>query len=168
MAYPIAHPKVMERAGEVLRLNPVFLDTETTGIGLSDVVIEVAVVDSNGEMLFNGLINPERPIPEESSKVHGITNEMVKDALTMRQIWRDRAVLKTVPSGSTMPNLICAFEAIGLVGRFRGSQRIRLLYDETVRGLVGEGIKGIAFSNRKSWSSPDNFVISTCQTVIRH
>ncbi len=108
MAYPIAHPKVMERAAEVLRLNPVFLDTETTGIGLSDVVIEVAVVDSNGEMLFNGLINPERPIPEESSKVHGITNEMVKDALTMRQIWPDiEAVLKTAPSGSIMRNLIC-------------------------------------------------------------
>ena len=95
MAYPIAHPKVMERAGEVLRLNPVFLDTETTGIGLSDVVIEVAVVDSNGEMLFNGLINPERPIPDESSKVHGITDEMVKDAPTMRQIWPEiEAVLK--------------------------------------------------------------------------
>ena len=95
MAYPIAHPKVMERAGEVLRLNPVFLDTETTGIGLGDVVIEVAVVDTNGEMLFNSLINPERPIPEESSKVHGITDEMVRDAPTMCQVWPEiEAVLK--------------------------------------------------------------------------
>lgn len=95
MAYPIAHPKVMERAREVLRLNPVFLDTETTGIGLSDVVIEMAVVDTNGDMLYNGLINPGRPIPEESSKVHGITNEMVKDMPTMRQAWPDiEAVLR--------------------------------------------------------------------------
>lgn len=87
MAYPIAHPKVMQRARETLLLNPVFLDTETTGIGLSDVVIEVAIVDHDGVMLYNSLINPERPIPEDSSRVHGITDEMVRDAPTIRQAW---------------------------------------------------------------------------------
>lgn len=95
MAYPIAHPEVMKRARDTLALNPLFLDTETTGIGLSDVVIEVAVVDAAGEKLYESLINPERPIPEESSKVNGITDEMVKDFPTLKQAWADiEAVLK--------------------------------------------------------------------------
>jgi DNA polymerase-3 subunit epsilon len=95
MAYPIAHPSVMQHAKQVLDLNPVFLDTETTGIGLSDVVIEVAIVDANGETLYDNLINPEKPIPEESSKVHGITDELVQNAPTLRQAWAEiESVLK--------------------------------------------------------------------------
>jgi len=89
MAYPIAHPEVMKRASKVLALNPVFLDTETTGIGLNDVVIEVAVVDREGQVLFDSLVNPQRPIPEDSSKVHGITDEMVQNAPVFSQVWAD-------------------------------------------------------------------------------
>ncbi|NLB70512.1 MAG: 3'-5' exonuclease [Chloroflexi bacterium] len=89
MAYPIAHPDVIKRAQEVLELNPIFLDTETTGIGLNDVVIEVAIVDREGQVLYDSLVNPQRPIPEESSRVHGITDEMVQDALTLNQVWAD-------------------------------------------------------------------------------
>ncbi len=89
MAYLIAHPDVIKRAQEVLELNPIFLDTETTGIGLNDVVIEVAIVDREGQVLYDSLVNPQRPIPEESSRVHGITDEMVQDALTLNQVWAD-------------------------------------------------------------------------------
>lgn len=89
MAYPIAHPEVIKRAQEVLELNPIFLDTETTGIGLNDVVIEVAIVDHEGQVLYDSLVNPQRPIPEESSRVHGITDEMVQDALSLNQVWAD-------------------------------------------------------------------------------
>jgi len=99
MAYPIAHPKVLERARQVAKLNPIFLDTETTGIGLYDLVIEVGIVDFDGNALYDGLINPQRPIPAESSRVHGISDEMVKDSPTMREAWvdiepilRDRAI----------------------------------------------------------------------------
>ncbi len=89
MSYPIAHPKVLERARQVSKLNPIFLDTETTGVGLYDLVIEVGIVDFDGTTLYDGLINPQRPIPAESSKVHGISDEMVKDSPTMRDAWPD-------------------------------------------------------------------------------
>jgi len=59
MPYPIAHPKVLERARQVIGLNPIFLDTETTGVGLYDLVIEVGIVDLDGNVLFNSLINPD-------------------------------------------------------------------------------------------------------------
>lgn len=89
MTYPIAHPKVQERARQVVKLNPIFLDTETTGIGLYDLVIEVGIVDLDGNVLYNSLINPGRTIPQDSSKVHGITDEMVADAPSLKTVWSE-------------------------------------------------------------------------------
>jgi DNA polymerase-3 subunit epsilon len=89
MPYPIAHPKVLERARQVIKLNPIFLDTETTGIGLYDLVVEVGIVDLDGNVLYNNLINPGRPIPKDSSKVHGITDDMVSDAPSLITAWSE-------------------------------------------------------------------------------
>lgn len=89
MPYPIAHPKVLERARQVVGLNPIFLDTETTGVGLYDLVIEIGIVDLEGNVLFNSLINPGRPIPQDSSKVHGITDEMVAEAPSLKTAWSE-------------------------------------------------------------------------------
>lgn len=87
MTYPIAHPNVMQRAKAVLELQPVFLDTETTGTGPTDRIIQLGIVDDSGNTLFESLVNPEMPIPSESSAVNGITDEMVKDAPVWTQIW---------------------------------------------------------------------------------
>ena len=62
------------------------LDTESTGLLLSDGhrLVEVALVEMinrkpTGRELHI-LINPDRDIPPEVVKIHGITNEKVKDA----------------------------------------------------------------------------------------
>jgi DNA polymerase-3 subunit epsilon len=66
------------------------LDLETTGLNLTtDRVVEIAMIRVNVDgtnLIKRKLVNPERPIPEESSAIHGITNEMVKDAPVFRQI----------------------------------------------------------------------------------
>lgn len=66
------------------------IDLETTGINLStDRIVEIAIVKimPDGEKkVKRKLINPEMPIPQQSSDVHGITNEMVKDAPTFKQV----------------------------------------------------------------------------------
>ena len=67
-----------------------FIDLETTGINLgTDRIVEIAIV----KILTDGtrsvkrkLINPEMPIPAASSDVHGITDDMVKDAPTFKQL----------------------------------------------------------------------------------
>ncbi len=67
-----------------------FIDLETTGINLgTDRIVEIAIV----KILTDGtrtvkrkLINPEMPIPKASSDIHGITDEMVKDAPTFKQV----------------------------------------------------------------------------------
>lgn len=57
--------------------DPVFLDTETTGLGPLDEVVEVAVVDAVGAVLFNELVRPTVSIGPEAEDVHGISREMV-------------------------------------------------------------------------------------------
>lgn len=67
-----------------------FIDLETTGINLgSDRIVEIAIVKiltDGTKSVKRKLINPEIPIPKASSDVHGITDEMVKDAPFFRQV----------------------------------------------------------------------------------
>lgn len=67
-----------------------FIDLETTGINLStDRIVEIAIVKITVEgekQVKRKLLNPEMSIPKTSSDIHGITDEMVKDAPTFKQV----------------------------------------------------------------------------------
>ena len=89
MPYPVAHPKVLERARQLVALNPIFLDTETTGTGPADVIIEVGIVDAEGRALYDKLVNPGMPIPAESSAVNQITDDMVANADPWTLVWAE-------------------------------------------------------------------------------
>jgi DNA polymerase-3 subunit epsilon len=66
-----------------------FIDLETTGINVTaDRIVEIAVVKilpSGEKQVKRKLINPQTPIPQNASNVHGITDDMVKDAPTFKQ-----------------------------------------------------------------------------------
>jgi DNA polymerase-3 subunit epsilon len=66
-----------------------FIDLETTGVNLSaDRIVELAIVKvmpDGSRVTKRKLINPEMPIPQSSTDIHGITDEMVKDAPTFKQ-----------------------------------------------------------------------------------
>lgn len=68
----------------------VFFDLETTGVSVSnDRIVQIGMIKyySDGRKEEkNRLVNPTIPIPEEATAVHGITNEMVQEAPTFRQI----------------------------------------------------------------------------------
>jgi DNA polymerase-3 subunit epsilon len=65
------------------------IDLETTGVNISlDRIVEIAIVKlmpDGTRQIKRKLINPEMAIPKQSSDVHGITDEMVKDAPTFKQ-----------------------------------------------------------------------------------
>jgi DNA polymerase-3 subunit epsilon len=65
------------------------IDLETTGINLStDRIVEIAIVrimPDGTKSVKRKLLNPEIPISTVSIDIHGITNEMVKDAPTFKQ-----------------------------------------------------------------------------------
>jgi DNA polymerase III subunit epsilon len=65
-----------------------FIDLETTGVNLSkDRIVEIAIVKlmpDGSQITKRKIINPLMPIPQSSSDIHGITDEMVKDAPTFK------------------------------------------------------------------------------------
>lgn len=58
----------------------IILDTETTGLDSSAQICQIAIIDSSGNVLLDTLVKPTCPIPADASAVHGITDDMVKDA----------------------------------------------------------------------------------------
>ncbi len=67
-----------------------FIDLETTGVNISnDRLVEIAIVKiltDGTRQVKRKLINPQIPIPAGASDVHGITDEMVKDAPSFKQV----------------------------------------------------------------------------------
>jgi len=67
-----------------------FFDLETTGINISkDRIVEISIlkVFPNGNKESKTwLVNPEMPIPPETTEVHGITNEKIANEPTFKQL----------------------------------------------------------------------------------
>jgi DNA polymerase III epsilon subunit-like protein len=69
--------------------NVVFLDTETTGLRGDDQVCQVALVSKSGRVVLDTLVKPTIPIPEHTSVIHGITDDMVQAAPSMGALWSE-------------------------------------------------------------------------------
>jgi DNA polymerase-3 subunit epsilon len=71
------------------KTNYVILDTETTGLGENDVIIQLSMIDCDGNALMDTLIKPtkRKRMSSEAIAVHGITMAMLKDAPTFRDIY---------------------------------------------------------------------------------
>lgn len=60
----------------------VILDTETTGLIDSAEIVEIAICNVAGQILFNSFIRPTIPISDEAIKIHGITSDDLVGAPT--------------------------------------------------------------------------------------
>lgn len=64
--------------------NTLIIDTETTGLLTKDPetkIVSLSMINTKGQVVLAGLVNPERPIPLEVQKIHGISDRDVKDAM---------------------------------------------------------------------------------------
>jgi DNA polymerase III subunit epsilon len=80
--------QVIQKARQWIASNPVYLDTETTGLEKNDEVIEISIVDTAGQVLLDSLVRPTKPIPANATRIHGITNEMVQKAPAWPILWQ--------------------------------------------------------------------------------
>ncbi len=68
----------------------VIFDLETTGTNITtDRIIEIALIKilpSGEQIKKRKLLNPQMPVPPAASAVHGITDEMLKDAPTFKAV----------------------------------------------------------------------------------
>lgn len=86
-------PQLPETVVDVARRywnqQPVYLDTETTGLTGFAEIVEICVVDFDGKPLMNTLVKPCRGIPQDVIRIHGITNEMVRHSPTWPEVWAE-------------------------------------------------------------------------------
>ena len=75
----------------------VFFDLETTGVNIAkDRIVEISIlkIQPNGtKESKTWLVNPEMEIPEESSAIHGITNEKVVNEPTFKELAEEVSTL---------------------------------------------------------------------------
>ena len=79
--------QVIQKAREILNLQPVVLDTETTGLGSYDEIIEIALVNFQGNVIYESLVRPTIEIPPDSTRINRISNEMVKSSPSWKEVW---------------------------------------------------------------------------------
>jgi len=108
-----------------------FIDLETTGINLgSDRIVEIAIVKilaDGSRSVKRKLINPQMPIPKQSTDVHGITDDMVKDAPAFKEVAQE---LKQMLDGCD-------------IGGYNSNRfDIPLLMEEFIRAEVEFDMKG--------------------------
>ncbi len=82
-----ARVQAIARARALTESSAVILDTETTGIGTDAEIIEIAIVDANGEKLVDTLVRPQQPIPREATAIHHLRDEDVASAPPWPVVW---------------------------------------------------------------------------------
>jgi DNA polymerase-3 subunit epsilon len=96
---PLARREAILLARNVLRAQPLYLDTETTGLDASAEVIEISLVESSGRPVYESLVQPRRAIPPEATRIHGLSDADLRSAPSWPDVWqavepllRDRTV----------------------------------------------------------------------------
>jgi DNA polymerase III epsilon subunit-like protein len=83
----ITKSDAIKSAQSAVALQPVYLDTETTGMDPVDQVIEICVLDFDGAVLVESLVRPTRPISPGARRVHGIGDSIVRGAPSWAELW---------------------------------------------------------------------------------
>ena len=113
-------------------MSEIFLDTETTGLSFKDghKIVEIACVETKDLIptgnVFHRLINPKRNVPEEAFKVHGFSEEFLKDKETfdkivyLMNIENSKFRKPVFPNEKIKANVV-AIRSKGRVWRFEGN-----------------------------------------------
>jgi DNA polymerase-3 subunit epsilon len=140
---PKPHPRISDlfslsvdpglAATPLKELDFVVFDTEATGLRPStgDEMVQLAGVKiSNGSIRygdqFNQMVRPSQPIPPASTLIHGITDAMVQDAPSPKQVDRD---FREFNMGTILVAHCAAFD-MAMLGWRPGSDKVN--FDQPV------------------------------------
>lgn len=76
-----------------------FCDVETTGLSVYDEIIEIALVDTNENIIYQSLVKPSKNISRKITQLTGITDKMLNKAPKFLDIFDD---LNTLMSGKQL------------------------------------------------------------------
>lgn len=119
--------RAITSAQEILSRQPVYLDTETTGLGQLDEIVEISVLDSDGAILVDTLVKPSRSIPGDASAIHGIYD----DEVALAQCWPD---VWPAVAGALLGRTVVIYNAEFDLRMMRQSHRLHgLRWDDAVQ-----------------------------------
>jgi len=78
---------VQQWARDLVEGSFLVFDTETTGTGKKDEIVQIGILNQDGEVVLNTLVKPTITIPSNVTKIHGIDNVDVEDAPTMDELY---------------------------------------------------------------------------------
>ena len=84
---PAHRRQALQWARDLMKRDFYVLDTETTGLGKEDEIVQIAIIDRDGNTLMDQLVKPSIPIPPGASQVHGIIDAHVFNAPNFRQLY---------------------------------------------------------------------------------
>lgn len=114
-------------------METVFLDTETTGLDDDAQVVEIAIVDDTGAVLFESLVKPTVPVEPEAAAIHGIG----PDRLASAPAWPELAdQVRAVLEGKTVVIFNSDFDT-------------RLLQQTATAHTAGQGVE--AYDEAVKW-----------------
>ena len=100
-----------------------YLDTETTGLDSDDEIIEIAIVDAEGQVLLNTLVRPTHLTEwPEAQAINGISPAMVADAPLLADI---EEAIEMAVAGEDVVIYNAAFDAGFLGALLRGAVSIK-------------------------------------------
>ncbi len=161
------------------RLQTVFLDLETTGVGTADEIVEIALVDGNGETILNSLVKASADIHPAAGKMHGITKDMLSDAPTINEL--EEEIIGLI-SGKRVVSYNISFDMRFLTGKMRsvtGAESCCMLRFADYFGRLSKEMwpyqwQTLQFAVRfvkYEWSGPHHRALSdalACRAVWRH
>jgi len=65
---------------KLIQENDIVFDTETTGLGTKDQIIQIAIINARGTTLLDTLVSTDRPISPGARHVHGIGKAELRHA----------------------------------------------------------------------------------------
>ncbi len=114
------------------------LDTETTGLSGTSEIVDIGIVDHQGQVLLDSLVRPLHPIPRDATAIHGISDAMVAEAPTWAELWPEvERVLRGGNLGiyneefdAKMIRISCMLNGIGWLQPYQDSFCIMKLYSQ--------------------------------------
>ncbi len=85
--HPAHRRQAIQWAQNLLRRDFYVLDTETTGLGPADEIVQIAIVDKGGALVMQQLIKPTVSMHPAAEAIHGISAEDLADAPSFKDIY---------------------------------------------------------------------------------
>lgn len=153
----------------------VILDTETTGLDETAEIVQIAVIDHLGNVLFDRLIKPIKPVDEtgRAYATHHISNAMLENAPSFAEVWPE---IDALLSGKTVLIYNAAYDtrmisqsckARGIEERYSGGDPKAACVMEMYAPVVGEWNEYFGSYKWQKLPGTSHVALADCQATLK-